>query len=1054
MRPRPHPCIDIINGEMILPIDYTDEDIAARWEEFLEAEENRLRLLELTDRLPEMRSLTFTYSEIDRFDPDFASFILGHPDRALRKGEEVVRRLSDAARTTAEVHLRIKELPRDSRIEIRNLRSEHLGRLISVEGLVRKATEVRPRLVLGVFRCMRCPARILEPQDGLYFREPMECYKEQEGCGRTAGSTKFQLLTEESVYIDTQKVEVQESPEGLRGGAQPERLTAFLEDDLAGALSPGDRVVLNGVLRSQQKGDRIKSTLFDIDLAVLSMEFEQHEYEEVVISEEDEEAIKREAKAPEVFQRIVGSIAPAIHGYEEVKESIALQLFGGTPKQLEDGTKIRGDIHILLVGDPGVAKCVTGEAMVLMGDRTERNIQELVEHWLSVNGATEVEDGEYAEADFEVMTFTAQGRLEKGRAVRVWRRDSPRRLLRFTTEGGRTLTVTSTHPLFVQNAYFLAQRPAGKIAEGNYLAVASDVVPEGNYCGFDRGIGWDQVVRKEEVRAEAPFVYDIEVADTHIFVANGIISHNSQLLRYMSEMAPRGIYASGKSSSAAGLCVAPETLIEVDGRAQPIGEFVEARMRSPLEVEAGVWRQEVRVNGVATATGDRHTDVRPVISVFRLRTPSFLVELRTEAGNTIRVTPETMVRAQRGGRPRWVKASDILAGDDVLQAPSGPSKGRLSLGRIESVAEVRAALPPFVYDLTVEGAHSFIANGFLVHNTAAAVKDEFGDGRWTLEAGALVLADKGLAAIDELDKMTEQDRSAMHEAMESQRVSVAKAGITASLQCRCSMLGAANPKLGRFDDAEALASQINMPPALLSRFDLIFALTDKPNAARDQKIAEHILKGHVRGELMNVPNPEEIKGIDYQRIMEETDVLRPVYDREFMRKYVAFAKRYTPVLGDEARQMIIDKYLAIRKLGEKAGSSVPITARQLEAFIRLSEASARIRLSQVVEAEDAERAIRIVEHYLKKMASDEGTIDVDKLMTGTTRNERNRIALVRQLIHDNSEPGTGASEITLIQRAADRNLTEAELRAAIAKLKQSGDIYEPQAGHYKLTTLS
>jgi len=395
-----------------------------------------------------------------------------------------------------------------------------------------------------------------------------------------------------------------------------------------------------------------------------------------------------------------------------------------------------------------------------------------------------------------------------------------------------------------------------------------------------------------------------------------------------------------------------------------------------------------------------------------------------------------------------------LAGDHVLQAPSGPSKGRLSLGRIESVAEVRAALPPFVYDLTVEGAHSFIANGFLVHNTAAAVKDEFGDGRWTLEAGALVLADKGLAAIDELDKMTEQDRSAMHEAMESQRVSVAKAGITASLQCRCSMLGAANPKLGRFDDAEALASQINMPPALLSRFDLIFALTDKPNAARDQKIAEHILKGHVRGELMNVPNPEEIKGIDYQRIMEETGVLRPVYDREFMRKYVAFAKRYTPVLGDEARQMIIDKYLAIRKLGEKAGSSVPITARQLEAFIRLSEASARIRLSQVVEAEDAERAVRIVEHYLKKMASDEGTIDVDKLMTGTTRNERNRIALVRQLIHDNSEPGTGASEITLIQRAADRNLTEAELRAAIAKLKQSGDIYEPQAGHYKLTTLS
>ncbi|MHC1710419.1 MAG: ATP-binding protein [Methanomassiliicoccales archaeon] len=1039
---------------MVLPIDYTDEDIVARWEEFLEAEENRLKLLELTDRIPDLRSLTVTYSDIDRFDPDFASFILNHPDRALRKGEDIIKRLTNSARSTADVHLRIKELPRDSRIEIRNLRSEDLGKLISVEGLVRKATEVRPRLILGVFKCMRCPARILEPQEGLYFREPMECYKEQEGCGRTAGSTKFQLLTEESAYVDTQKVEMQESPEGLRGGAQPERLAAFLEDDLAGIISPGDRVVLNGILRSQQKGDRIKSTLFDIDLAVVSMEFEQHEYEEVLISEEDEALIRKEANDPEVFRKIVGSIAPAIHGYDEVKESIALQLFGGTAKLLEDGTKIRGDIHILLVGDPGVAKCVTSDAKVLMGDCTQRNIRELVDHWLSVNEVKEVDDGEYADADFEVMTFTSRGRMEKGKAVRVWKRDSPRRLIRFTTEGGRTLTVTPTHPLFVQNAYYMAQRAADKIIVGNYLAVTSDKGPDGNFCGYDRGFGWDQVVKREEVKREEEFVYDIEVADTHIFVANEILSHNSQILRYMSEMAPRGIYASGKSSSAAGLCVSPESLIEVDGKQLPIGDFVESRMRAPMEIEPGVWRQETRVNGVTTVSADRHMDVRPVVSLFRLRTPSFLVELSTDAGNSVRITPETMVRVRNGHQDRWVKASDTAVGDTVLTAPSGSSKKEVALSRIVSVKEVHDDLPPHVYDLTVEGAHSFVANGFLVHNTAAAVKDEFGDGRWTLEAGALVLADKGLAAIDELDKMSDQDRSSMHEAMESQRVSVAKAGITASLQCRCSMLGAANPKLGRFDDAEPLASQINMPPALLSRFDLIFALTDKPNAAKDQKIAEHILKGHVRGELRNVPNPESIKGIDYQRIMEETGVLRPIYDREFMRKFVAYAKRYTPVLTDDARQMIIDKYLSIRKLGEKAGSSVPITARQLEAFIRLSEASARIRLSPIVETEDADRAIKIVEHYLKKMASDEGTIDVDKLMTGTTRNERNRISLVRQLIHENSDPSSGAAEVTLIQKAADRNLSEAELKTAISKLKQSGDIYEPKPGHYKLASFN
>ncbi|MCX6651662.1 MAG: ATP-binding protein [Methanomassiliicoccales archaeon] len=1035
-----------------MPIDYTDEDLVARWEEFLEAEENRLKLLELTDRYPGLRSLTVTYSDIDRFDPDFASFILLHPDRSLEKGEGVVKRLMSPSKASIDIHLRIKDLPRDSRIEIRHLRSEHLGKLLSVEGLVRKATEVRPRLILGVFKCMRCPARIVEPQDGLFFREPMECYKEQEGCGRTAGSTKFVLQAEESIYVDTQKVEMQESPEGLRGGAQPERLTAYLEDDLAGIIAPGDRVVLNGVLRSRQKDKQIKSTLFDIDLDVLSMEFEQHEYEEVQISEEDEERIKKEASDPEVFRKIVGSIAPAIHGYDEVKEAIALQLFGGTAKHLEDGTKIRGDIHILLVGDPGVAKCVTGDARVLMGDSSEANIKELVDGWMSKGEVKEVDDGEYADADFEVMTFTHRGYLEKGRAMRVWRRDSPRRLLKFTTESGRTLTMTSTHPLFVQNAYFLAQRAASKIIEGNCIAVAIDEVPEGNHCGYNRGIGWDQVVKKEEVKAEERFVYDIEVDTTHIFVANGIISHNSQILRYMSEMAPRGIYASGKSSSAAGLCVAPDTLIEVNGKKQPIGEFVESRMKAPREIEPGVWRQEARINGALSVKDDRHTDVRPVSALFRLRTPSFLVELEVASGERIVVTPETMLRGMSEAESKWVRASDIRADDKLLMAPSGSGSGDVRASKVKGVKELHEDLPPHVYDLTVEGAHSFIGNGFLVHNTAAAVKDEFGDGRWTLEAGALVLADKGLAAIDELDKMTEQDRSSMHEAMESQRVSVAKAGITASLQCRCSMLGAANPKFGRFDDTEPLASQINMPPALLSRFDLIFALTDKPNAARDQKIAEHILKGHVRGELRNVPNPETIKGIDYNRIMEETDVLKPIFDREFMRKYVAHAKRYTPVLSDEARQLIIDKYLSIRKLGEKQGSSVPITARQLEAFIRLSEASARIRLSQIVAKEDADRAIKIVEHYLKKMASDEGTIDVDKLMTGTTRNERNRIALVRQLIHDNSDPRSGISELTLIQKASERNLSEVELKEVLRKLKQAGDIFEVQAGHYKLIT--
>ncbi len=242
----------------------------------------------------------------------------------------------------------------------------------------------------------------------------MECYKDQNGCGRTAGSTKFTLLAEESEYVDTQKIEIQESPEGLRGGAQPERLTGFLEDDLAGKISPGDRISLNGVLRSVQKGAQVKSTLFDINLDILAVESKEQEYEDVEITEEDEARILNEARSEDIFEKIVKSISPTIKGYDEVKESIALQLFGGSSKKLDDGTKVRGDIHILLVGDPGVAKCVTGDAMVMLADGSCRDIKGIVEEHLAKGPVHEVDDGVYAEMRLDIMTYQEMGVVGPG----------------------------------------------------------------------------------------------------------------------------------------------------------------------------------------------------------------------------------------------------------------------------------------------------------------------------------------------------------------------------------------------------------------------------------------------------------------------------------------------------------------------------------------------------------------------------------------------------------------------------------------------------------------
>src|SRR5438034_1733224 len=700
-------------GKEVL-VEFPQDELIAKWEEFFEEFGYLSKIISIADRYPEDRSLSVAFDELNRFDTDMAIYLLRHPLNVLMAGEEAIRRIAPPGDEAAQIHLRVKALPRDRRVPIRDLRAKHLGQYIAVEGLVRKSTEVRPRVTDALFQCLRCGTIIKEPQDGQTFREPLECYEEQGGCKRSASATKFRLMTETSMYLDTQKLEIQESPEGLRGGEEHQRATLYLEDDLTGRITPGERVVMNGVLRSVQKGrPREKSTLFDIFMDVNSVEKEQVEFEEIEVTEEDARLIREVGTSPDIFRMITASIAPSMYGMHVEKEALALQLFSGVPKVMPDGRRIRGDIHVLMVGDPGIGK--------------------------------------------------------------------------------------------------------------------------------------------------------------------------SELLSYMSRLSPRGIYATGKSSTAAGL-------------------------------------------------------------------------------------------------------------------------------------------------------------------TASAVRDEFGEGRWTLEAGALVLADLGLACIDEIEKMNPQDRSAIHEAMEQQRISVAKAGITAVLQSRCAVLAAANPKFGRFDKHKYISEQIDLPPALLSRFDIIFSMIDRPQADRDRELAEHILKGHRVGEIRR--RREAGFAVEEATVLEEP--FTPHFGPEFLRKYVAYAKRIYPIMTEEAMGIIERKYLEIRKTGEAAGSSVPITPRQLEAIIRLSEAGARLRLSESVTADDAERAVRITEYWMGKVAGEEGRFDIDIIQTGISQSQREQIISIRDIINELAGPEGVADYEDIVRIAQERGIPPAKVDSWLKRWAQEGEIYSPAKNKYKL----
>ncbi|MEK6852145.1 MAG: LAGLIDADG family homing endonuclease, partial [Candidatus Thermoplasmatota archaeon] len=413
--------------------EYSPAELIQKWEEFFDAFDYAGRILSVADAYPETRSLEVRFDELNRFDTDFAIYLLSRPANVIAAGEEAITRVAPPGEEPMKVHLRVKGLPRDARIMVGDLRAEHLGRFITVEGLVRKATEVRPKVVDAQFQCLRCSATIKEVQEGQAFREPLECYKDQGGCERTAASTKFKLLGEASQYLDTQKIEIQEPPEILRGGEEPQRLEGYIEDDITGQISPGERIVLNGILRSAQRGrPGAKSTIFDIFVEINSAEKERVEFEEIEITSVEAEKIREEAARPGIVDRIVQSIAPAIYGLEKEKEALALQLFGGVAKVLPDGTRIRGDSHLLLVGDPG---CLVGDERVFLSDGTIKKIEDLGKHHLQPINRL-------------VRLGVSMGL--NARAIRFHRyEDQP--TMEVVTESGKSIRGTFNHPLLVWN---------------------------------------------------------------------------------------------------------------------------------------------------------------------------------------------------------------------------------------------------------------------------------------------------------------------------------------------------------------------------------------------------------------------------------------------------------------------------------------------------------------------------------------------------------------------------------------------------------------------------
>lgn len=346
--------------------------------------------------------------------------------------------------------------------------------------------------------------------------------------------------------------------------------------------------------------------------------------------------------------------------------------------------------------------------------------------------------------------------------------------------------------------------------------------------------------------------------------------------------------------------------------------------------------------------------------------------------------------------------------------------------------------------------------------TASVIKDK-AHGEFHLEGGAMVLADGGIVCIDEFDKMRLMDRVAIHEAMEQQTISIAKAGITAVLNARSAVLAAANPAFGRYDDSRTSAENIEFQSTILSRFDLIFIVRDVRDDRRDKTIAEHVLRLHQRGSERNngnttglfgdgrptateAPRGEvgdiESQGVTYG-VTGTGDTAR--LDINSLKRYISYARnRASPRLTEDAAELLRTNYVSIREqmrakqLGDdESGKTVPITVRQLEAIVRIAEALAKMSLDSNVNEDHVTEAIRL----FKVATLDSANAGAIQSPEGTLRPEvRQEVQRVEESLKRRLAIGSMASERRLIDYFLDERFSEYAVRTAIMIMVRRGDL--------------
>ncbi len=1094
------------------------ENPQERFQNFLKSEKYRQRLAQMA--IKGSTSIIVDFEDLLIADQPLAEAIIEKPDEYL---DYVNRAAYDQLRIEDPIYaekirdvgvkVRFRGLPHVT--PMRSLGSEHVGKLIMVEGIIVRATTVQPLVVNAVFKCRRCETKITIPQSGAFLTFPIRCSNPQ--CGRAG---PFDFIQEESEFVDSQRIRIQEYPEELPPGQTPRSLDIQLVGkDIVDIVRPGDRVYVVGIIRAEAPSyPRMgKLRAFNLEIEANYVESVGKESEALLISPEEEKEIIKLSKDPWIHRKIIRSIAPSIYGYEHIKEAIMYLLFGGVPKQLPDIT-IRGEINILLIGDPGTAKSQILRYVQRIAPRglytsgrgtTAAGLTAAV--LPSKTGGMTLEAGALVLADKgiaclhpDALIFTSNGPVRIGEIGRkaFWRKVSSKKG-KFEISPVNLKVASLTHDGSIRwaNATIIRRKKYDGYLIRIKLRSGFEAVLTEDHLLLDRFNRWKPAGRFQIKEAVvAPLILPDTEDEGFIW---DILPDNCEVHLTNEELQELKILVESKSGRLRGTSNIPDMYRQIrrqhkkEGNSIKLGDL--KRICRVLGIE-DLWRMRMhRYDGV-TLPPRLDENLGYLIG---------LAKGRKETGNGKRQVLSHYIGEKLENLPTAPKR--FIYG--FLRGLEDSFRNRIK-GKEEPKGNVifsgdREACLNLILALRRIGVYSHYKSGegVIIDN----LREKIG------------LTDQKTRLWDKFDAATWTERSFTIEG----RLTASSVNNEVPVEDSLLTDGGERTDLTyrrreyfldeivdvRRERYRGWVYDLYVPGnhnftadgiIVHNCIDEIDKMRPEDRVAIHEAMEQHtisVAKGGIvatlnaRAAILAAANPALGRYEPYRTVAENISlpvtilsrfdlifVLRDVPDKEhdskmtehilnlhmkgispseqpippdLLRKYISYARTINPVLTPEAMERLKEFYLAMRSASETEGSPIAITARQLESLIRLAEARARAALRDRILAEDAEAAIAMMRRSLEEVGIDVSShkIDIDIIMTGKPKSVRDKLRIILgALVEMEKETGIVEKAALLERLEEEYDLSREESERLIKQLIREGTVYEPRRGYLKKVT--